>query len=85
MHHYLTLLKESISAKDQQIAMQHSEINDLRVRMKDKEVFIEKKSHQLQSLQLEKHQRDSDNAELKDQMDIKERKINVLNRKVNFN
>ena len=84
LQHYLTLLKESILTKDQQITMQQSEINDLRTRIRDKESFIEKKNQHLQSIQLEKHQRDSDIGELRDQMDIKERKINVLNRKVFF-
>ena len=84
MQHYLTLLKESIMTKDQQISMQQSEINDLRTRSREKETFIEKKNQQLQVIQLEKHQRDSDIGELRDQMDIKDRKINVLNRKVIF-
>ncbi len=64
--------------------MQQSEINDLRTRSREKETFIEKKNQQLQVIQLEKHQRDSDIGELRDQMDIKERKINVLNRKVTY-
>lgn len=84
LQHYLTLLKESILTKDQQINMQQSEINDLRTRSREKETFIEKKNQQLQVIQLEKHQRDSDIGELRDQMDIKERKINVLNRKVTY-
>ena len=54
----------------------------MRTRMRDKEAFVEKKNQQLQAIQLEKHQRDSDIGELKDQMDIKERKISVLNRKI---
>lgn len=82
LQHYLTLLKESIATKDQQITMQQSEVNELRVRLREKETFIEKKNQQLASIQLERHQRDSDIGELRDQMDIKERKINVLNRKI---
>lgn len=82
MQHYLTLLKESITTKDQQITMQQSEVNELRTRLREKEAFIEKKNQQLASIQLERHQRDSDIGELRDQMDIKERKINVLNRKI---
>ena len=80
--HYLALLKESIAAKDQQLAMQHAEASELRARMRDKEALIDKKNAQLQAVQLEKHQRDSDNAELRDQMDIKERKASVLVRKI---
>jgi chromosome segregation ATPase len=80
--HYLTLLKESMSTKDQQISMQQSEVNDLRTRLREKESLIEKKNQYLQAIQIEKHQRDSDVGELRDQMDIKERKINVLNRKI---
>ena len=59
-----------------------AEMADMRTRMRDKEAFVEKKNQQLQAIQLEKHQRDSDIGELKDQMDIKERKISVLNRKI---
>ena len=62
--------------------MQQSEISDCRTRIRDKEGFIEKKYQHLQAIQLEKHQRDSDIGELRDQMDIKERKISVLNRKI---
>lgn len=82
LQHYLNLLKESISAKDQQLLIVQSEINDLRNRIRDKEAIIEKKSQQVQTFQVDKHQRDSDILELKDQMDIKERKLNVLNRKI---
>ena len=62
--------------------MQQSEVSDLRNRLKEKETTIDKKNQQLQTIQLEKHQRDSDMLELRDQMDIKERKVNVLNRKI---
>ncbi len=82
LQHYLGLLKESILTKDQQISMQQAEITDCRNRIRDKDGFMEKKNQQLQAVQLEKHQRDSDIGELRDQMDIKERKISVLNRKV---
>lgn len=76
------MLKESISTKDQQILIVQSETNDLRTRLRDKEAIIEKKTQQIQNYQLDKHQRDSDLLELRDQMDIKERKLNVLNRKI---
>lgn len=82
LQHYLTLLKESIATKDQQISIHQSEINELRTRLREKESFIEKKNQQLASIQLERHQRDSDIGELRDQMDIKERKISVMNRKI---
>lgn len=80
--HYLNLLKESLSNKDQQIVILQSEINDLRTRLRDKDIIIEKKSQQIQTFQLEKHQKDSDLCELRDQIDIKERKLNVLYRKI---
>ncbi len=82
LQHYLGLLKESIVTKEQQISMQQAEMAECRARIRDKDGFIEKKNQQLQAVQLEKHQRDSDIGELRDQMDIKERKISVLNRKV---
>lgn len=83
LQHYVNLLKESINTKDQQINIQQSDINDLRNRIREKDGLVEKKNQQLQSVQLEKHQRDSDLAEMRDQMNIREKKINVLNRKVN--
>jgi chromosome segregation ATPase len=54
----------------------------LRNRLRDREATIEKKTQQIQTFQVDKHQRDSDLLELRDQMDIKERKLNVLNRKI---
>ncbi len=54
----------------------------MRNRLRDREATIEKKTQQIQTFQVDKHQRDSDLLELRDQMDIKERKLNVLNRKI---
>jgi hypothetical protein len=82
MHHYCNLLKESVKTKDNLLSMQIIDITDLKNRLRDKEILIEKKNQTLQACLLEKHQKDSDMCELRDQMDIRERKINLLNRKV---
>lgn len=82
LQHYITILKESILIKDQQVNMIQSEINDLRARLKEKDSIIEKKNSKIQSTRLDRQQRDSDLQESKQQLDIRDRKINVLNRKI---
>ncbi|CAF0794704.1 unnamed protein product [Didymodactylos carnosus] len=82
LQHYITILKESIMIKDQQVTMVQSEVGDLRTRLKEKDSIIERKNVKIQSTRLERQQRDSDLIELKQQLDIKDRKINLLNRKI---
>ncbi|ESO99131.1 hypothetical protein LOTGIDRAFT_173924, partial [Lottia gigantea] len=57
-------------------------IEDLKDRVKDKEGTIERKSKQSQSINKDKRRMETEMMELKDLMDVKERKINVLQRKV---
>jgi len=82
LQHYISILKESILIKDQQVNMIQSEIADLRSRLKEKDSIIEKKNSKIQSIRLDRQQREFDLQEAKQQMDIRDRKINVLNRKI---
>ena len=50
--------------------------------MKDKDKAIDKKSSQAHGLTVEKRKLELESAELRDNIDIKERKISVLQRKV---
>ncbi|CAF2382613.1 unnamed protein product [Rotaria sp. Silwood2] len=82
LQHYISILKESILIKDQQVNMIQSEINDLRTRLKEKDSIIEKKNSKIQSTRLDRQQCEYDLQETKQQLDIRDRKINVLNRKI---
>ncbi|CAF0765631.1 unnamed protein product [Rotaria sp. Silwood1] len=82
LQHYISILKESILIKDQQVNMIQSEINDLRTRLKEKDSIIEKKNSKIQSTRLDRQQCEYDLQESKQQLDIRDRKINVLNRKI---
>lgn len=61
------------------------QIDDLRERLKEKDNAIDKKSQHAQALSVEKRKLELECAELKDNLDIKERKVNVLQRKVRKN
>lgn len=50
--------------------------------MREKDNVIDKKAQQSQTLSVDKRKLELECAELKDNLDIKERKVNVLQRKV---
>lgn len=50
--------------------------------MKEKEFAIDKKSRQSQSAQAEKRRMELEMSEIRDHLDIKDRRVNVLQRKV---
>ena len=54
----------------------------MRKRLKEKDALIEKKGKSTLSVVAEKKRVENELSELRDHMDIKERKINVLQRKV---
>ena len=58
------------------------QIEDLRERLKEKDTVIDKKSQNSQNLTVDKRKLELECTELKDNIDIKERKISVLQRKV---
>lgn len=54
----------------------------VRDRVRDKEEVIERKARQLVALQAEKKRLENELAEVRDHLDLKERKSSVLQRKV---
>ena len=58
------------------------QIEGLQERLKNKDGTIERKSKESQAASSDKRRLESEVAELKDQLDTKERKISVLQRKV---
>lgn len=58
------------------------QVDALRVRLEEKEQFLTKKTKQLQDLTDEKSTLTGEIRDLKDMLDVKERKVNVLQKKV---
>lgn len=56
----------------------------MRQRLEEKNRLIEKKTQAVLQAQQERNRMNTELTELKDHMDIKDRKINVLQRKVRF-
>lgn len=54
----------------------------LRLRLEEKETLLNKKSKQIQDMSEEKSTLNGEIHDLKDMLDVKERKINVLQKKV---
>lgn len=52
------------------------------MRLEEKETFLNKKSKQLQELTEEKGTLSGEIRDMKDMLDVKERKVNVLQKKV---
>ena len=59
------------------------QVDALRLRLEEKESFLNKKSKQLQELTEEKGSLAGEIRDMKDMLEVKERKINVLQKKVN--
>ncbi|XP_054694812.1 ERC protein 2 isoform X15 [Grus americana] len=58
------------------------EVDALRLRLEEKETFLNKKTKQLQDLTEEKGTLAGEIRDMKDMLDVKERKINVLQKKI---
>lgn len=76
---HIAVLKESLCAKEEHYNMLQADVEELRQRLDEKNRHIEKKTQQSQQ---ERARSAAEVAELKEHMDIKDRKINVLQRKV---
>lgn len=59
-----------------------SQVDALRLRLEEKESLLSKKSQQISELTEEKSTQQGEITDLKDMMDVKERKVNVLQKKV---
>merc|ERR1719411_2068991 len=79
---HIAVLKESLCAKEEHYTMLQTDVDELRNKLEQKNKLIEKKTQEaLQSTQ-EKNRIPSEMNELRDHLDIKDRKISVLQRKI---
>ncbi|XP_069375670.1 ELKS/Rab6-interacting/CAST family member 1-like isoform X1 [Paralichthys olivaceus] len=79
---HVDVLKESLTAKEQRAAILQTEVDALRLRQEEKESFLSKKSQQISELTDEKSTQQGEITDLKDMLDVKERKVNVLQKKI---
>uniref|UniRef100_A0A3B3RNM6 ELKS/RAB6-interacting/CAST family member 2 n=1 Tax=Paramormyrops kingsleyae TaxID=1676925 RepID=A0A3B3RNM6_9TELE len=79
---HIEVLKESLTAKEQRAAILQTEVDALRLRLEEKEAFLNKKTKQLQDLTEEKGTLAGEIRDMKDMHEVKERKINVLQKKI---
>ncbi|RTG87132.1 ELKS/RAB6-interacting/CAST family member 1 [Schistosoma bovis] len=73
-NHHINVLKEQVNTREHKISMLTADVK--------KENLLEKKSKALNSAQSAKRQIEQELTELKDQMDIKDRKISLLQKKI---
>ncbi|KRJ98508.1 uncharacterized protein Dyak_GE19282, isoform H [Drosophila yakuba] len=79
---HIAVLKESLCAKEEHYNMLQTDVEEMRARLEEKNRLIEKKTQgTLQTVQ-ERNRLTSELTEIKDHMDIKDRKISVLQRKI---
>lgn len=76
---HIAVLKESLCAKEEHYNMLQADVDELRSRLDEKNRHIEKKTQQFTQ---ERQRAGSEIAEMREHMDIKDRKINVLQRKM---
>ncbi|KAM6896543.1 ELKS/Rab6-interacting/CAST family member 1-like isoform 2-T3 [Lycodopsis pacificus] len=79
---HVDVLKESLTAKEQRAAILQTEVDALRLRLEEKESLLAKKSGQISELTEEKSTQQGEISDLKDMLDVKERKVNVLQKKI---
>ncbi|XP_042367578.1 ELKS/Rab6-interacting/CAST family member 1-like isoform X2 [Plectropomus leopardus] len=79
---HVDVLKESLTAKEQRAAILQTEVDALRLRLEEKESLLAKKSQQISELTEEKSTQSGEISDLKDMLDVKERKVNVLQKKI---
>uniref|UniRef100_A0A2K6BYW0 ELKS/RAB6-interacting/CAST family member 1 n=1 Tax=Macaca nemestrina TaxID=9545 RepID=A0A2K6BYW0_MACNE len=79
---HIEVLKESLTAKEQRAAILQTEVDALRLRLEEKETMLNKKTKQIQDMAEEKGTQAGEIHDLKDMLDVKERKVNVLQKKI---
>ncbi|XP_035529866.1 ELKS/Rab6-interacting/CAST family member 1-like [Morone saxatilis] len=79
---HVDVLKESLTAKEQRAAILQTEVDALRLRLEEKESLLSKKSQQISELTEEKSTQHGEISDLKDMLDVKERKVIVLQKKI---
>lgn len=76
---HIAVLKESLCAKEEHYNMLQADVEEMRSRLEEKNRIIEKRTQQAHS---ERSRGSVELTELREHMEIKDRKINVLQRKV---
>lgn len=76
---HIAVLKESLCAKEEHYNMLQADVEELRARLDEKNRMIEKKQQQHQQ---DRARAGAEISEIREHMDIKDRKISVLQRKV---
>merc|ERR1739847_25016 len=79
---HIAVLKESLIAKEEHYNMLQLDVDELRGKLEDKNKTIEKKTAQALHATQEKNRISNELGDLRDQIDIKDRKVNVLQRKI---
>ncbi|XP_071810133.1 ERC protein 2-like isoform X2 [Asterias amurensis] len=79
---HVSLLKESLAAKEQHSSILQADVEALRARIDEKEMTIVRKEQLLSTLSTDKTKRYSEVSELREMVEIKDRKIIVLQRKI---
>ncbi|XP_061662768.1 ELKS/Rab6-interacting/CAST family member 1-like isoform X2 [Syngnathoides biaculeatus] len=79
---HVDVLKESLTAKEQRAAILQTEVDALRIRLEEKESLLSKKSQQISEISDEKSTQHGEISDLKDMLDVKERKVVVLQKKI---
>ncbi|KAM9040391.1 LOW QUALITY PROTEIN: ELKS/Rab6-interacting/CAST family member 1-like [Megaptera novaeangliae] len=79
---HIEVLKESLTAKESRAAILQNEVDARRLRLEEKETMLNKKTKQIQDMAEEKGTQAGEIHDLKDMLDVKERKVNVLQKKI---
>ncbi|TRY66067.1 hypothetical protein DNTS_033193 [Danionella cerebrum] len=81
---HVQVLKDTLATKEHGVGVLQTEVESLRVRLEERESFLLKKSQQIQDLIEEKATLSSEICDLKDMLEVKEKKIGILQKKVLF-
>ncbi|KAM8822320.1 uncharacterized protein ACB058_021494 [Synchiropus picturatus] len=79
---HVKVLKESLRAKEQSADILQSEVESLRARVAEKDSLVSQKNQQVSALMEEKISGQTECRDLKDVMEMKERKVGVLLKKL---
>ncbi|XP_005103673.1 ERC protein 2 isoform X2 [Aplysia californica] len=79
---YVSVLKDQVTAKENQSTMIQADMEGLQDRLKTKEDTIERKSKECQASQAEKRRVELEVMELRDQLEVKVNRVNNLQRKI---
>ncbi|XP_076815140.1 ELKS/Rab6-interacting/CAST family member 1-like isoform X2 [Clavelina lepadiformis] len=79
---HIDVLKESLNAKEQRAAILQSEVDSLRGRLDEKQQILDQKQEQFIQMQEEKSTDRSELVHLQDTLEVKDRKIAVLHKKI---